>query len=91
MGSEMCIRDRYVVHAEMNCIYNAAENGVSLKGSTLYIVGLPVCTDCSKGIIQSGIKRVVAKSKETPDRWLQAITDTQSIFNEAGIIYEYNK
>ena len=81
----------YVVHAEMNCIYNAAENGVSLKGSTLYIVGLPVCTDCSKGIIQSGIKRVVAKSKETPDRWLQAITDTQSIFNEAGIIYEYNK
>ena len=87
----MCIRDRYVVHAEMNCIYNAAENGVSLKGSTLYIVGLPVCTDCSKGIIQSGIKRVVAKSKETPDRWLQAITDTQSIFNEAGIIYEYNK
>ena len=81
----------YVVHAEMNCIYNAAENGVSLKGSTLYIVGLPVCTDCSKGIIQSGIKRVVAKSIETPDRWLQAITDTQSIFNEAGIIYEYNK
>ena len=35
----------YVVHAEMNCIYNAAEYGVSLKWSTLYIVGLPVCTD----------------------------------------------
>ena len=32
-----------VVHAEMNAIYNAGLNGVSLKGSTLYVYGLPVC------------------------------------------------
>ena len=41
------IKYQYVVHAEMNCIYNAAENGVSLRDSTLYIFGLPVCGDLS--------------------------------------------
>ena len=25
------VKYQYVVHAEMNCIYNAAENGVSLR------------------------------------------------------------
>ena len=46
------IKYQYVVHAEMNCIYNAAENGVSLRDSTLYIFGLPVCGDWALGIIQ---------------------------------------
>ena len=56
------IKYRYVVHAEMNCIYNAAANGISLKDSTLYIHGLPVCGDCALGIIQAGVSRVVAIS-----------------------------
>ena len=38
---------KYVVHAEMNCIYNATYNGVSLNGSTMYIYGLPVCSECA--------------------------------------------
>ena len=50
---------KYVVHAEMNCIYNATYNGVSLEGATIYISGLPVCSECAKGLIQVGIKRVV--------------------------------
>ena len=48
-----------VVHAEMNVIYNATYNGVSLDGATLYVHGLPACAECAKGIIQVGIKRVV--------------------------------
>ena len=47
-----------VVHAEMNAIYNASFNGVSLKDSTLYVYGLPICSECAKGIIQVGIKKV---------------------------------
>ena len=50
---------KYVVHAEMNCIYNATYNGVSLQGATIYISGLPVCSECAKGLIQVGIQRVV--------------------------------
>ena len=78
----------YVVHAEMNAIYNAAENGVSLRGSTMYIYGLPVCSECAKGIIQVGVERVVAFSKETPERWMDAIAKTTDLFEEAGIEYE---
>ena len=55
------VKYKYVVHAEMNVIYNATYNGVSLDGSTIYVSGLPVCSDCAKGIIQVGIKRVVMK------------------------------
>ena len=44
-------------HAERNAIYNAAENGVSLKGSTVYVVGLPVCRECAKGLIQAGVRK----------------------------------
>ena len=61
----------------MNCIYNAAANGISLKDSTLYIHGLPVCSDCALGIIQAGVSRVVAISGSTPDRWKEAIDKTE--------------
>lgn len=85
------IKYRYVVHAEMNCIYNAAANGISLKDSTLYIHGLPVCGDCALGIIQAGVSRVVAISGSTPDRWKEAIDKTDEIFKEAGVIYEFTE
>ena len=82
---------QYVVHAEMNCIYNAAENGISLKDSTLYIYGLPVCGDCALGIIQAGVSRVVAVSEGTPDRWVEAIGKTNEIFKEAGVVYDFTE
>ena len=82
---------QYVVHAEMNCIYNAAENGISLRDSTLYIYGLPVCGDCALGIIQAGVSRVVAVSEGTPDRWVEAIGKTNEIFKEAGVIYDFTE
>jgi dCMP deaminase len=42
---------KLVVHAEMNAIYNATYNGVGLDGATIYVHGLPVCSECAKGII----------------------------------------
>ena len=53
------VKYELVVHAEMNCIFNAGKNGMSLKGSTMYVYGLPVCHECAKGIIQTGVERVV--------------------------------
>ena len=45
-------------HAERNAIYNAARIGVSTKGCTMYLsCGIP-CSDCSRGIINSGITRI---------------------------------
>lgn len=44
-------------HAERNAIYNAARTGIPLLGCTAYITALP-CPDCSRGLINSGIKEV---------------------------------
>lgn len=46
-----------VVHAEMNVIAFAAKNGVSTNGCIMVITDSP-CYECSKLIIQSGIKAV---------------------------------
>ena len=82
---------RYVVHAEMNCIYNAGYNGASLDGAHLYVYGLPVCNDCAKGIIQVGIERVISPKNgmDVPDKWKVSCLDTVSMFKEVGIKYDF--
>jgi dCMP deaminase len=52
----------HVIHAECNAILKAAKTGNSVDGSTLYLTLSP-CLDCSKLILQSGIKRVVYLTK----------------------------
>ena len=47
----------YVCHAEFNAILNT-RNNADLKGCTLYVTLFP-CNECSKAIIQTGIKEVV--------------------------------
>jgi len=80
---------KLVVHAEMNVIYNASYNGVSLNDSTLYVHGLPACSECAKGIIQVGIKRVIMNRNETPPRWKESWKNTEKMFVEARVAYEF--
>ena len=80
---------KYVVHAEMNVIYNATYNGVSLDGATLYVTGLPVCSDCAKGVIQVGIKRVVMKEQNIPSKWIESWKTTAGMFDQAKINWEF--
>jgi dCMP deaminase len=47
-----------VLHAEMNAVIKAAKTGNAVQNSTLYVTLSP-CIECSKYILQSGIKRVV--------------------------------
>ncbi len=56
----------FVLHAEANAILKVAKSTQSAEGATLYITLSP-CKECSKLIIQSGIKRVVynAEYKDT--------------------------
>ena len=54
----------YEIHAEMNAIIWAAREGISIDGATIYVT-LEPCSECSKNLIASGIKRIVyAKSYE---------------------------
>jgi dCMP deaminase len=48
----------YVLHAEANAITKVAKSNNSSDGATLYVTSSP-CMECSKLIIQAGIKRVV--------------------------------
>ncbi|MGD9977074.1 MAG: cytidine/deoxycytidylate deaminase family protein [Bacteroidales bacterium] len=48
----------YVLHAEANAITKVAKSSNSSDGSTLYVTSSP-CMECSKLIIQAGIKRIV--------------------------------
>jgi dCMP deaminase len=48
----------YEIHAEMNAIIWAARQGISIEGATIYVT-LEPCSECSKNVIASGIKRIV--------------------------------
>jgi dCMP deaminase len=52
----------YVLHAEANAITKLARSSNNSDGSTLYVTAAP-CIECSKLIIQAGIKRVVYGEK----------------------------
>lgn len=56
--SEDMVTLPYVLHAEANAITKLAKSTQSSDGSTIYVTLSP-CFECSKLIIQSGIKRVV--------------------------------
>lgn len=81
---------QYVVHGEMNAIFNACLSGVSLEGSTLYTVAsrpLSLCAECAKGIIQVGVSHVVVEilDGDIPDRWVVSTDLARSMFDEAGV------
>lgn len=66
-----------VLHAEANAITKLAMNTVTSCGSTMYVTLSP-CFDCSKLIIQSGIKRIVFSE-------LYRKIDSLDLLNQAGI------
>lgn len=61
----------YVVHAETNAIHNAT---TSTKGAILYTTLFPCC-ECTKNIIQAGIREVVYLSNKYKDEWTTQVAD----------------
>ncbi len=70
----------YVLHAEANAITKVAKSGNSSDGATLYVTASP-CLECSKLIIQSGIKRAVYRDD-------YRLTDGVDLLRRAGIEVE---
>jgi dCMP deaminase len=78
-------------HAETNTIVNAALNGVSTKGCTIYMsCGIP-CTDCARNIINAGIKQIVCEriGGIVSEKWDEHGKRSMEMFNEAGIEIDY--
>ena len=70
----------YVLHAVANAITKVAKSGNSSEGATLYVTASP-CLECSKLIIQSGIRRVVYRDE-------YRLTDGIDLLRRAGIEVE---
>ena len=73
--TQHCVR---TVHAEQNAICQAAKNGISIEGATLYRRMTP-CRTCAMLIINCGIKRVVCQRKYHDS------ADSLSMFAQAGV------
>lgn len=71
----------YVLHAEANAITKVARSNNSSQDATLYVTASP-CMECSKLIIQAGIRRVVFSE-------MYRITDGLDILRDAGIEIVY--
>ena len=78
----------WMEHAERNAIYNAALNGVSTKGTSIYLTcGIP-CSDCARGIINAGIKKVYCKEEDTTknrEHWYEHAKRSMEMFTEADV------
>lgn len=69
-----------VLHAESNALMKLARSTNSSDGATMYLTCAP-CFDCSKLIIQSGIKRVVYQDS-------YRCMDGVSLLEKAGVMIE---
>lgn len=71
----------YVVHAELNAILHAER---SLDNCTLYVSVFP-CSECTKAVIQSGIKTVIYLNELSGDDWEKSRSATLKLAELAGI------
>ena len=72
-------------HAERNAIYNAAAEGIRLKGARMYIPWYP-CAECARGIIQAGIAELVAVEPDWDDAtYGYSFLVTRKMLEEAGV------
>lgn len=55
MEAGRCVRS---VHAEINAVAQAAKNGTSILGATIYTTASP-CYACAKVLVNAGVRRVV--------------------------------
>ncbi|WP_378347368.1 deoxycytidylate deaminase [Acinetobacter baumannii] len=84
------LKYKYTTHAEMNALFNALYQGVSVKGATM-LCTLFSCSTCCGGVIQSGIKEFVCPE---PDWEYPSLKDdfpvTSQMYDEAlvHVIFE---
>lgn len=72
----------YVCHAELNAILNADIG--SLRGATVYVTLFP-CNECTKAIIQTGIKEIVYLDDKYHDT--DSTVASRRMLDMAGVTY----
>ncbi len=75
----------YVVHAEENAILNFRGDLSAFKGSTLYVTMFP-CHNCTKALIQVGVKHIYYGINKYPDT--ADFREATRMLDAVGITYE---
>lgn len=81
-GGSLDTKYFYVCHAELNAILNYT--GTHMRGAKLYTTLFP-CNECTKAIIQKGIKEVIYKC----DKYAQteAVIAAKRMMTSAGVTF----
>lgn len=81
----------FTEHCDRNAIYQAAKLGVSLENSIMYLNN-PPCHDCCRGIIMSGIRKVIwpednpmENNKDVNKRWQESLEVAFTLMKESGV------
>jgi len=78
-------------HSERNALYGAARRGVATDGTVAFVTG-PPCVDCTRGLIQAGIRAIFIpeyhnfRDQEVSDRWRESCRFSVQHINECGVM-----
>lgn len=81
-GSPLDTKYPYVTHAELNAVLNY--RGGSLEGAKVYVTMFP-CNECTKALIQAGIRTVIYDIDKYPDS--EAVIASKRMLDAAGVRY----
>lgn len=86
-GEEEQTKYPFVTHSELNAILNY--RGGSLAGSKLYVSLFP-CNECTKAIIQAGIRTIIYDNDKYADT--PSVRAAKRMLDAAGVEYrQYNR
>lgn len=69
------------IHAEMNALLYCAKEGISVKNCTAYVTHFP-CLNCTKALIQAGIKHIYYKNDYRVDDY------AVELLNRNNVVFE---
>jgi dCMP deaminase len=81
-GDPLNTKYMYVCHAELNAILNF--EGGNVRGARIYTTLFP-CNECTKAIIQSGIREIIYHSDKYADT--DSIIASKRMLDMVGIVY----
>lgn len=73
------------IHAEMNALLYCAKEGISVDGCSAYVTHFP-CLNCTKALIQSGIKSIYYLTNYRVDEYALELLDRNGVKYEKVVI-----
>ena len=83
------IKYKWTEHGERNAIYCGARFGIATDGTIMYTQAVP-CTDCARGIINSGIVKIVVHRQtealfDKHPQWIDDIMVSREMLADAKV------